>query len=148
MEYGIVHEVKGDSVSVHIRRQSACGRCGVCMSLGDEHMQLWAQNTCGAKQGDRVVITLREKRALGAAAWAYGLPLLLMCVLAYAGHWLGIHHVPQKADFCTAAGIVVGLLAAYGLIYLFNKKKSGQKPQATAVVTDELMALLEEKHNG
>ena len=75
--------LSGGLARVKVERLSACGKsCASCgTGCADKHViTVEAENTIGAKPGDRVVIESSTKGVLGAALLVYILPIL--CFLA------------------------------------------------------------------
>lgn len=80
---GIVTKLLPDGMAnVSVQRQTACG--GNCASCGGcsykNELTAVADNSFGAKVGDRVTLQSRTKGVIGAAALVYLLPILFFFV--------------------------------------------------------------------
>jgi sigma-E factor negative regulatory protein RseC len=75
----------GGTVTVAMKRTSACARCGACsIASSSGEMRITAKNGCAANIDDRVHVELHSESFLKAALILYGLPLigfLLGCLL-------------------------------------------------------------------
>ena len=87
-EYGEVTEIKGSVAHVKFMRTSACGRCHACGMLSNQNeITVQVENELNAAVGDKVAVSIRIKRALGASAIAYVFPLIML-VLGVLMGWL------------------------------------------------------------
>lgn len=137
-ETGEVTAVTGGSVTVRIKRTSACAHCKACdFGLQSDEMRVTAQNACGALPGDTVRVELRTESFLSAALILYGIPLAGMLAGFTVGHYLGIWL--ELAQFAALTGFGGGLVMA-ALAYAFIKKSEPRwraghyTPVATEVV--------------
>lgn len=88
-ETGTVISVKGNSVTVKVKRKAACsgcGRCGGRLSLGGDSMIVEAVKIGDPKPGDLVELELPDTDYLRVSFLVYGLPLL-SAGAGYGGGW-------------------------------------------------------------
>ncbi len=88
-EIGTVVSVKGNSITVNVKRKAACsgcGRCGGHLSFGGDSMIIEAVKTGDPKPGDLVELELQDVDYLRVSFLVYGLPLL-SAGAGYAGGW-------------------------------------------------------------
>lgn len=89
-EEGTVVTVRGDTAEVLLRRSRLCEGCGsCCVAVDAETMLAEADNVAGAKEGDRVQVSLPASRSIKAAYILYGIPLLAFLFGLGAGALLG-----------------------------------------------------------
>jgi len=130
---GIVTSLDGENAKVRFQRNSACGHCGACMTVGECEMEVSLPNTLNAKIGDRVSVDLSPKRMVQASLLAYAVPLVLLIAGVLVGS--------RIADW---VGLVLGI-AACGIGYLIlrlvdiraRKKKSFQPVMERILDEDE-----------
>lgn len=75
--------LEGNLAEILVERASACGEnCATCSMGGAKGriVRAKAENTIGAKPGDRVVVSSKSSQILGAAFAVYLLPLILLFV--------------------------------------------------------------------
>lgn len=108
-------------------RTSACGKCHACGMLSTQNeIVVQVKNECDAAVGDRVAVSIRMKKAMGASVLAYVFPLLMLILGVYFG-WLlvDVWHVFQNADTTMAfCGIIFAVLSFFLLKLaapLYNK---------------------------
>lgn len=76
-EVGKVRALKGQMAEVHIPKSEACKGCHVCaFEAIQKEMVLFAQNECGAQEGDLVEVTIEKSGQASASLIVYGIPLL------------------------------------------------------------------------
>lgn len=83
--YGVVVAVNGDSFIVRIVRTSACVSCkvsGLCNKTESREMDVTVRgaHVSGLKEGDSVVVAVRDSMARMAVTYGFGLPLAIMLV--------------------------------------------------------------------
>ena len=87
-EYGEVVDVNKGVAHVKFMRTSACGRCQACGMLSSQNeIVVQVDNELNASVGDRVAVSIRIRKALGASALAYVFPLFML-VLGMLLGWL------------------------------------------------------------
>ena len=130
-EIGVVVEEKGKNVIVALERKEACATCKACsMGLESKDMILEAKNSCGAKKGDYVTISLEERQFMQAVAIMYVVPLLGLLVGTGIGYLLW-------QDELIAIIMGFALLALSFLGIRFNEKRikgKSYRPVAENVV--------------
>ena len=110
-EEGTVVALRGDTAEVLMRRSRFCEGCGSCCVMIDEQTMLAeADNSVGARQGDRVLVDLPVSVSIRAAYILYGIPLLAFFAGLAAGGFLGY------AIFSTGFNVPLGLL--FGVLFL------------------------------
>ncbi len=118
----------GGTVTVAMKRTSACERCGACITVlnNDSEMRIVAKNECGASVDDRVHVELRAESFLRAALILYGLPLAGFLTGCLLGSLIGY------APAAFGCGILLAG-AAYGIIRKLEPrwKEKGYTPTAT-----------------
>lgn len=139
-ETGEVISVEGGSVTVRLKRTSACERCGACrVGVSSDEMVVTAKNECAADLHDRVRVELKAEAFLSAVLILYGLPLIGLMLGAVVGsglgRWLGWGRYGALAGF--ACGVVLA-----GAAYAFIRRREpvwrekGYTPAATQVVKE------------
>ena len=112
-EEGTVVAVSGETAQVLLRRSRLCEGCGSCCVLVDDDTMLAeAENSVGAKQGDRVFVDLPASQSIRAAYILYGIPLLAFLIGLGVGALLG------SAIFGGGAVVALGLILGFGFLAL------------------------------
>ncbi len=126
-EYGQVVDIKGDVAHVKFMRTSACGKCHACGMLSTQNeIVVQVKNEYDAVVGDKVAVSIRMKKAMGASVLAYVFPLIMLIFGVFLG-WLltDVWHVFQNADTTMAlCGIIFAVLSFFLLKMaapLYNK---------------------------
>lgn len=122
MPYGIVKEVKGNTVVVTMERQDMCGDCHACeMMSGKKDCTLTCQTKIPCKVGDQVEVSLTTDYFLKATYLIYGVPLVGF--LLGLGVGVGLSKILSVAyeDLLVALCIIVG--TALGVFYIKLKDK-------------------------
>lgn len=115
-EEGRIIKVEGDLAQVEVERKSACRACGLCSLRRGNTMIAEAENTIGAKVGERVRIEIPSSLILKGAFLFYTLPLVALIL----GMVLGI-----KITNLQTGGLILGFfffVLSFILIWLYNKK--------------------------
>ena len=125
-QIGIVREVNTDFAVVEVSRKSACegchanaeGGCSACVSFGDRTTVCKAENSAGAKVGDRVMIETESKTVLLYAAAVFLFPLILGIIGYFAAEKLSFAAAPYM-------GAVLGFALAFiVVIFTLNRRAS------------------------
>ena len=127
-EYGRVVTIEGSDAMIKFIRTSACGRCHACGMLSTQNeIVVNVPNTMGAEAGDRVAINIRMKKALGASAIAYVVPLVMLVLGVFVG-WLlaGVWHVFKSTDVTMAICALIFAALAFPLMKVASPLYSRQ----------------------
>ncbi|MDH7500210.1 MAG: SoxR reducing system RseC family protein [candidate division NC10 bacterium] len=124
-EQGKIIGFQGSRMLVEMPRLRACARCGICMHGEDQATMTLELETPGdARIGDQVILELRPKLILQAAAFAYGLPIVGIVLGALLGSYLSPS--PSSGEVFTligaGAGLVIGLLLSIYLDRTWGRK--------------------------
>lgn len=85
---GIVKKVEGNTVTVQIERDSACGEnCAMCNACPGKNMIVTVETDIKVSEGDRVKLETNTKTVLLSAFCVYILPIVLL-IVGYAAHTL------------------------------------------------------------
>jgi len=79
-EEGIIIKIHGDIATVRVKSSSLCSHCKACIMGDDGYMTAEAENTIGAKIGDKVGLSVNSKMLLGSSLLVFGLPLLVLLI--------------------------------------------------------------------
>lgn len=114
---GIVREVRGDLVKVHLYKESACAHCSGCGNK--EKMGSTFEFKCSedVKVGNVITFEIEDKSLLNIAALVYLLPIVFMIAGYFLGEFLGF---PEGRRVLTS---FMGLIFSFGIIYTFDKVK-------------------------
>lgn len=83
---GIVKK-EGIPCEVAVIRHQACGEnCASCGGCRLSETVILAENTVGARVGDKVIVEIPDKTALSAAWLVYLLPIVVMIICLLAGY--------------------------------------------------------------
>ncbi|GLI55727.1 hypothetical protein PM10SUCC1_12410 [Propionigenium maris DSM 9537] len=117
---GIVREVKGDIIKVHLYKESACAHCSGCGNK--EKMGSTFEFKCSEKVevGNVITFEIEDKSLLNIAALVYLLPILLMIGGYFLGEFLGF---TEGKRVLTS---FMGLILSFAFIYTFDKVKGSK----------------------
>lgn len=125
-EAGEVVKIEDGRAHLVFNRTSACSKCGACgMIAGKSSVTVEAQNTLGAKEGDRVELEFSTKNAMKSSLIAYIFPLAMLLLGVLIGYYAPQTVFETKDVFAAILGIVFAA-AAFVVIKLLNplfKKK-------------------------
>lgn len=107
-EEGVVVGLDGDTARVRIRRSDACGKCRICVPLGDGSMVIGAKNSLCAGVGEGVRVEIDDSRRLSAAFMVFILPLAGLLAGCLAGLALS---GSEKIGFLLGAGMFILVFA-------------------------------------
>ncbi len=133
-QQGYVTKVHGQLVDVLAKRAKACENCGACKLADAGPTRITAVNKVGAAEGDWVEVELSDSSMLRAAAYAYGVPLLLFLTGLILGEpvsrLLGFGARPLVAS---GIGGFALLIVGYYLVHLYDKSLSPSALMSSAV---------------
>ncbi|MBQ3427067.1 MAG: SoxR reducing system RseC family protein [Clostridia bacterium] len=86
---GTVKKTNKGIAETEIARSTACGdscaSCGLCPGM---NMKVNADNAIGAREGDTVLLSMSDKKVLGAAFLVYVIPVIMLIIGYIAGNAL------------------------------------------------------------
>jgi sigma-E factor negative regulatory protein RseC len=127
-EEGRVIEITdGGMAKLEVVKSNACGSCNVCSEGHSGKRLLFAENSLGAKEGDRVRIEINSTAVVK--------PLLFVYMIPIIGLLLGALLTGQITD---SEGMVVlggtgGFIAFSIFIYFYLRKTKPKKSYATRI---------------
>jgi len=119
-EEGRVTKVEENLTQVEIEKKSTCRACGLCSMRGKNTMMAEADNSIGAKVGERVRIEIPSSIILKGAVLFYILPLVALIL----GMALGIKITKHQTG-----GLILGFsffISSFIIIWLYDKKRKAQ----------------------
>lgn len=141
-ETGLVIELKGSLALVRVKEGSGCEGCsgaGSCKAVSGERV-LEAENSVGAKPGQRVLISIGSGAFLKASFLVYMVPIIFLFIGAYVGGKVGPTLYPGLAmDYWQALTGATFLALSAGVIRLYDKrvkKGTGLRPVIVSVVEE------------
>jgi len=117
---GVVKEIKGDLIKVHLYKESACAHCSGC---GDkDKMGSTFEFKCHEKVevGSVITFEIEDKSLLNIAALVYLLPIFFMIGGYFFGEFLGF---TEGKRVLTS---FMGLILSFACIYTFDKVKGSK----------------------
>lgn len=116
---GVVSEVYETHAVVKVSRKSACegchanaeGACGACVAFGDREVTSKAENSIGAKVGDRVLLETESKTVVLYAAAVFLFPIILGIIGYFVGGLLAHTAAPY-------IGVLAGFVLAFVTVWL------------------------------
>ena len=114
---GVVREVDGEQIKVHLYKESACAHCSKC---GDkEKMASTFEFTCSEKVevGDLITFEIEDRSLLNIAVLVYLLPIFFMIGGYFLGEYLGF------GEGLRVLMSFMGLILTFIIIFLFDKAK-------------------------
>ncbi len=131
LEKGVVEKASPQTAVVLVERSSACDHCksqGACEVLSGRTMRIEVANELGAKEGDRVEISIPAASVLKLSFLVYLVPIVALVAGAYAGN---LWAEGKEAD-PTLYAVTIGVLAMFGsflLIKNFDQAASQQSSE-------------------
>lgn len=129
----VIKTLDKDTAEIRIFRDTACGaHCESCGGCGAEKrfISATAVNTCGAKEGDKVLVETETSGVLGLAALVYILPIFSFFSGYFSAYaFSGLEHVRLISG---AAGFAAGIF----IVWLINgriRKKGGPEVRIISV---------------
>jgi positive regulator of sigma E activity len=109
----IVQQIRPGRVKVRVTRSTACECCAsaaVCQALaGQDEMLVEACDRLGVKEGQKVIIAMREKTVLWASFLTYILPIVGLFIGVSLAEWLA----PVASQTWSVIGGFSGLLLGF-----------------------------------
>ena len=122
---GIVLEVFDGTAKVKTSRHNDCENCGACP--GNSAIVLEADNSLGAKPGQRVAVEVQEVNMLKAAFIVYVLPLIAIFVGVLIGNVVAEKLGYAALWFQVGGGIVAFILAVVYIKYYDYRSRGNDK---------------------
>ena len=127
-QIGIVKEVFEKYTVVEVSRKSACegchantdGNCSACVSFGDRVTVCKAENSIGAKAGDRVLLESASGTVLLYAAAVFLFPLILGIIGYFAASGIPYEAAPY-------IGAVLGFVIAFIIVILTLNRTASRR---------------------
>ena len=131
----IVEIVDSVTAKLKLKRHFACASCGKCATTSEEkYIIVEADNTIGAKVGDRVEVNMETVNVLKAAFIAYTIPLLAL-LLGTVGTFYGLKaiNITNNVEIISGgAGLIFTTLSF--LILKKNDKKFRESKEYIPIV--------------
>lgn len=130
LQTGIVKEINRDSAVVMIERSSSCGEsCASCGLCPGQKTEVKALNEAGAKINDTVIISMADKKVLGAAFLVYIVPLIALI----AGYFVG-DAIFHKEALAILTGFLLMALFFCAIIFADRRINSRYTPKIVRIV--------------
>ena len=128
---GIVERIDGDKVFVKVDKESACQAChakGLCGERGGVRIiEVRADHAATFAVGESVVVALLKGRmAISSVLWGYVMPLIVLLVVLFVLHGLGVK------DSIVALSSLVAVAIYYVVLY-FRRRHFEKKIQFTII---------------
>jgi len=141
-ETGIVIGINDEksTITVKMKRSSACSSCGACAAANEQEMYIEAHNLANAKLNDRVKVAIDSQVFFHALGVLYFIPLVTLLLGLFTGFFAA--EFIGLAEYGSLIGFAVGVIFAlitYQIIKLGEPKrqKSATKAVATEVVAQQ-----------
>ena len=131
-EEGIVIEILQDNMArVKVGRHGECKNCGACP--GDSALVMEAENSIGAKTGQKIVFQMKETNMLMAAFVVYIVPLIAIFLGIIAGQVLAEKIGYSVQSFQVGGGILAFALSVVN-IKVFDKFAHNNKKMQPVII--------------
>jgi sigma-E factor negative regulatory protein RseC len=141
---GYVLSVDSSQATISTKKRGVCdscseaGNCGMDTELIKEQPEIVvAENPLGARVGDFVDFDLPDGQELRVSLLIWIVPLIGM-VIGVAGGAVLADSLPVSQDLAAVLGAAVGLLAAFGVLRIVDRRAEGDERlthRVTRVVT-------------
>ncbi len=112
---GVIVGLDAGNAIVSIKRDTACGKCKVCPSNGENEVLITIPNNVNVQPGDRVAIAMEPSKILKAAAIAYCIPLIGLVAGVVAGVGVASQLKFDSELSGVAGGILFTMLTFFGI---------------------------------
>jgi sigma-E factor negative regulatory protein RseC len=123
-ELGVVERTMGGKALVRVERSSACESCesrGSCGMEGGKEIRIEVPNILGAKEGERIELSMPTGSLLKASAAVYLVPVGGLLVGAILGEGFS-SLLGLGPGASTGAGALTGLILGLGLVVFFDRR--------------------------
>jgi sigma-E factor negative regulatory protein RseC len=129
-EEGIIIELlKGNMAKVKVGRHGECKNCGACP--GDSALIIEAQNSIGAKAGQKIAFEMKETNMLMAAFVVYIVPLIAILVGIIVGQAVALKFGYFVQGFQIAGGILAFIISIINIKIFEKFAHNNKKMQPT-----------------
>ena len=136
-EFAKVKEVKNNTAVVYMEKRDECSKCGMCIFPKDaKGVDITAKNEVGAKEGDTVIIDVKDSGKLLGIFLAFVVPLLLIGASVIA-NTLFINN-----ELLTVFIAVASVIAWYIILSFIDKKLKRNDKYGT-----EILSVIKPKNN-
>lgn len=125
-ELGVVEKASAHEAVVLVERSSACEQCrsrGACEVLSGRTMRVEIENELGAKEGDRVEISLPAASVLKVSFLVYLVPVAALVAGAYLGNTWAEGRMTDPTPYAVAAG-VLAMIGSFLLLRRLERSAS------------------------
>lgn len=130
-EQGLVIEVINDVAKIKVGRHNDCSNCGACP--GNDSVIISANNTVGAKPGQRVIFEVKEANVLRAAFVVFILPLIAAFIGVILGGAIG-KYIGFNIHTSQIAGGIIMFLLSMIFVKLFDKSTTASKKAQPKII--------------
>lgn len=116
----VVSVINEKIVKISLKRHSSCDKCGVCGMGTKPEITFLAENTIGAKPGDRIVLKMETGTLFKAAFLVYTLPLIMLIVGFLFGD-LGARFIGLNTSTSENIGILTGFILLGSTYYYIRR---------------------------
>ncbi len=128
-EEGQVKSVKKNFAVVSVSKKDECSKCGMCLfQNGADSVDFNAENSLGAKVGDKVIIQTAETTKFLGIMLVFLVPLILIGISAL------INYLLIKNEIWILILSVILIVLWYTILALIDKKLAKTKKFATRIV--------------
>lgn len=137
-EEGVVIGQRDGKVLVRIERSSACEGCAsasICKTIaGGKEMVIEVENPVKARDGERVVVSVREERLLAISSATYLIPTMAFVAGVFIGRalWTYLPHIER--DLLSAIGGFVLLFLSLPFLRLFTRRMERKRSIVPVIV--------------
>ena len=133
LQTGIVKEITRDTAIVMIERSSSCGEsCASCGLCPGQKAEVKALNEAGANVSDTVIISMADKKVLGAAFLVYIVPLIALI----AGYFIG-DAIFHKEALAILTGFFLTALFFCVIIFADRKINNRYTPKIVRIINTD-----------
>lgn len=125
-EPGVVEKASPHQAVVLVEQSSACEQCrsrGACEVLSGKTMRVELSNELGAKEGDRVEITIPAASVLKVSFLVYLVPVAALVAGAYVGNIWAEGRTADPTPYAVATGMLA-MIGSFLLLRRFERAAS------------------------
>ncbi len=129
-EVAKVKSVDNDLTTVYLEKKDECSKCGMCLFPANaKGVTMNAKNTVNAREGDDVIIEIKDDGKLLGIFLAFIVPLILIG-LSFLVNWLFI-----KNEIYTLIIAVISIVIWYVVLSFIDKKLKKNDKYGAEIIT-------------
>ncbi len=129
-EIAKVKKVSGEIATVYMEKKTECSKCGMCIfPKNAKGVDIVARNSLNAKEGDNVIIDIKESGKLLGFFLVFIVPLLLILLELFFGQHL------YKNQLISLGVDILAIVIWYSILPFIDKKLKTSNKYGTEIIS-------------